>query len=105
MTKQGLCFILKSMRTVSEETTFVGVSELRTKFAQLMKRAKHSHVIIERHHKPLAVLLDPQDYQQMDKMLERFSDILLALEAKQRELAARDKDYVPLSQARQHFLK
>lgn len=93
------------MRTVHEETTLVGASELRTKLDEILKCAKHSHVIIEKHHKPLAVLLDPAEYKRIDDMLEQFSDILLALEAKSRELSARRKDYIPLKEARQSFFK
>ncbi len=92
------------MRTISEQTTLIGVSELRTHLSKVVKQAKYTRVIVERHSKPLLVLLDPVEYKRMDDMLEHLSDILLALEARVRELSKKNNS-VPLQTARKYFLK
>ncbi|GEM_PF-1378535 len=93
------------MQTISENTTLVPVSEIRTQFDAILKELKHSHVVIERHSKPVAVLIDPKEYKKMDEMLEHLSDVLLALEAHKREVPFKKQDYIPLEKARKYFSK
>ncbi|MCD6478256.1 MAG: type II toxin-antitoxin system Phd/YefM family antitoxin, partial [Candidatus Aenigmarchaeota archaeon] len=45
------------MITVKENTTLVGVSELRSGIDKILEKAREGLVIIEKRHKPAAVLL------------------------------------------------
>lgn len=87
------------MKTLRENTTLVQASELRTRLDEVLSRLKVSRVILEKHHKPVAVLVDPARYEAMEAALEEFSDTLLALQAKKREAGAGKSDFVALEDA------
>lgn len=76
----------------------MGVSELRTKLAQVLRAMKQSHVVLERRHRPVAILVDPVRYQKMGVLLDLLEDRALGYQAHQREKTAREKDYLSLDQ-------
>jgi PHD/YefM family antitoxin component YafN of YafNO toxin-antitoxin module len=86
------------MKTIQEKTTLVAVSELRTKMDQVLEALKHSTVMIERRHRPIAVLLDVEYYRQLDRMMERISDVLLAVEARERARSGTPKKDLTLDE-------
>lgn len=87
------------MKTIRENTTLVQASELRARLDEVISRLKVSRVVLEKHHRPVAVLVDPARYEAMEAALEEFSDVLLALEAKRRETGSKKSDFVPLEDA------
>ena len=46
------------MITVKKETTIAGLSELRTKSEEILRELKAHSVILEKHNKPVAVMVD-----------------------------------------------
>lgn len=92
------------MKIVKEQTTFAAVSELRTNLDAILRQMHDTCVILEKHNKPVAVMLDPEKYEEMEQTLESASDILLAFEARQRELAAKNIKYIPLDEAERRAL-
>lgn len=86
------------MRIVRERTAIASVSELRTAFDAILEQARESPVELERHNKPVAVLLDPKKFEEMQERLEQLEDILLAFEARDRERSARKGDYLSLEE-------
>ncbi len=84
------------MVTVKSETTLVGISELRTNAEEILKQMEHSTVIIERRHKPVAVMLPVAKYEEMEALLELVSDHLLVAEAKARYHRTPRKAYLSL---------
>ncbi len=82
------------MITVEENTTIVGVSELRTKLEEVLKASRHSKVIINQRNKPIAVLMDIDIYNKLDELLEEWSDQQLAREAKERMKKSRPSDFI-----------
>lgn len=93
------------MKTYHEDTTLVQTSELRTHLDEILKQLSKTPVVLEKHHKPVAVLIDPQKYAKMEEMIETIEDILFALEARERQKKVRRKDYIPLEVVEKHFLK
>lgn len=85
------------MKVVHENTTFVQASELRTHLDEILKQVSKSRVVLEKHHKPVAVLVDPKKYEEMEDILEGYSDLILALEARKRE-KRKNKKYIPLEE-------
>ena len=92
------------MKIIREKTTLVQASELRTKLDEVLLQLGSSRVILEKHHKPVAVLIDPKEYEQIEEALEQFSDLLLALEAKKREQKASNNNYIDLESVEKQFL-
>ena len=92
------------MKVVRENTTLVQTSELRTKLEEVLKRTKSSRVVLEKHHKPVAVLVDPEEFERMEEALESLSDILLALEAHEREKKTPRTSYIPLEVIEKKYL-
>lgn len=87
------------MKTIRENTTLVQASELRTRLDEVISRLKVGRVVLEKHHKPVAVLVDPARFEAMEAALEEVSDMLLALEAKRRETGSKRTDFVPREDA------
>ena len=84
------------MYTVKEDTTLVGVSELRTSLDRILKEAKFHKVIIEKRNKPIAVLMAIDRYNEVEAILDAIEDHELARIARQRERSASTKDYLPI---------
>ena len=87
------------MYTVKEDTTLVGVSELRTRIDKILKEAKFHKVIIEKRNRPLAVLIAIDEYNAMEALLDRIEDYELARMASRREKGASKKDYISIEEA------
>ncbi len=83
------------MRVVREKAAFAALSELRTHPDRIIAQLKETFVILEKHNKPVAVLEDPKRYEAMQQMLELATDLVLAFEARTRELSASKNDYIP----------
>jgi prevent-host-death family protein len=86
------------MRRVKGDTTLVGISELRTQADEILKVAQKEPVIVEKRHKPMAVLVPIGQYERTQDMLDRLEDHLLGLLAKEREQRSGRKDYLTLEE-------
>jgi len=86
------------MITVREKATIAGISELRNKSEEILKNVKDHGVILERHHKPVAVLIDYRKYQMLDEMLDFAEDYVLGVMARERDKKARPKDFVDVDE-------
>ena len=73
------------MITLKENTTLVGISELRTKIDAILEEIKKHHVMIEKRNKPVAMLLSIEEFDRLESLLEFIEDYGLAALAKQRE--------------------
>ena len=87
------------MHTVKEDTTLVGVSELRTRLDKILKEAKIHKVVIEKRNKPLAVLIAIDEYNAMEALLDRIEDYELTKIAMEREKSSSRKDYISMEEA------
>ncbi|MBP9866331.1 MAG: type II toxin-antitoxin system prevent-host-death family antitoxin [Candidatus Omnitrophica bacterium] len=84
------------MITVKNKTTIAGISELRTKSEAILKSAKDHRVVLEKHHKPVAVLLDYKKYEDFEQMLDFAEDYILGMLALQRDQSTPKTDYVDI---------
>lgn len=92
------------MYTFKGNTTLVGVSELRTKFDEMLKQAKDHKVIIEKRNKPTAVLLDINQYAKIERLLEELGDIALGYIAKSRDKRSKTSDYIDIDRVEREIL-
>lgn len=90
------------MHTVEENTTLVGITELRTKMREILKAMKDSKVVLEMRRKPFAVLLPLDRYKKMEEMLEILEDRVLGYIAKKRDLI-KEADYLSLEEVEKRF--
>ena len=91
------------MKIVRRPTAFAAVSELRTGMDAILSQLKETVVSIEKHGKSVAVLVDPERYEVMERALEEMSDRLLAAEA-HRRAAMKEVRSVPLKDIERRFL-
>ncbi|MBI2252736.1 MAG: type II toxin-antitoxin system Phd/YefM family antitoxin [Armatimonadetes bacterium] len=84
------------MFTVKEDTTLVGISELRTNFNKVLEAVSKSKVLLERRHKPLAVIVPIEKYNYMEELIELIEDSGLAHLAKERDLKSKPSDYIDI---------
>ena len=92
------------MKIIQEKTAFAAVSELRTQMDEILAQIAETPVFLEKHNKPVAVLLDPKSFETMQAALEAASDILLAFEARKRELSSKKQDYISLEEVEKRVL-
>lgn len=92
------------MRIFREQTAVAAISELRTKLDAILRQIKETSVLLEKHNKPVAVMVDPTKYERMQEAIETASDLLLAFEARRRESSRKERDYIPLAEAQRRAL-
>ena len=86
------------MRRVKEDTTLVGVSEFRTQVEAILKVAQKEPVIVEKRHKPMAVLVSIEQYDRTEGILDVLEDSILGLLAKEREQRSPRPHYLSLEE-------
>ena len=87
------------MNTIKEDTTLVGVSELRTRLEKILEEAKHHKVVIEKRNKPIAVLVAIERYNAIEELLDLIEDYELGRLASKREKRSSKKDYISFEKA------
>lgn len=93
------------MITLREDTTLVGVSELRTHMDKILQESKKHKVLIEKRNKPVAVLMAMEDYNKMEETLDVLEDLALGYLAKERESGSKSSDYVGIEEALKRMKK
>ena len=86
------------MITVKENTTLVGVSELRAGIDKILEKARKGLVVIEKRHKPQAVLMSSEEYEHIQHMLEIAEDLVLGHIAEDRYKGSKNSDYIDIKE-------
>ncbi len=84
------------MITVKKETTIAGLSELRTKSEEILKELKDHSVILEKHNKPVAVMVEYHRYELNEELLDLAEDYILGCLALKRDKGSASKDFVDI---------
>ncbi|MCI5149659.1 MAG: type II toxin-antitoxin system Phd/YefM family antitoxin [Candidatus Electrothrix sp. MAN1_4] len=84
------------MLTVKENTTFVGVSELRSGIDKILEKTRKGLVIIEKRRRPQAVLMSSEEYEYITGMLDVAEDLVLGFIASERLKNSNESDYVDI---------
>ena len=87
------------MFTVKEDTTLVGISELRTNFNKVLEMLNKYKVLLERRNNPLAVIVPIEKYNRMEKLIELIEDSGLGYLARERDLKSKASDYIDIDKA------
>lgn len=72
------------MHKIKENTTLVPITELRIKPKEILKEIEKNRVILEMHHKPVAVLLSLKSYELYEKFVDWAEDEYFSQIAKER---------------------
>lgn len=86
------------MITVKEDMVLIGISELRNKVSDVLSKIKKHRVILTKRNKPLGVIIDYDEYQEMQRIIDEVEDLALGYIAKDR-LERKGKKYVSLDEA------
>lgn len=86
------------MITVKEDTALIGVAELRTKAADVLKEIKKHRVVLTKRNRPVGVIIDYNEYEKIEQMLEEVEDIVLGKIAKER-IGRKDRKAITLEEA------
>ena len=86
------------MVTIKDKATIASISELRTKSESILKELKNHRVILARHNKPIAVMLDYQNYEAFEKMIELAEDYVLGSLAHERDQQSKKSDFVDIEE-------
>lgn len=72
------------MITVEEKTTLVGVTELRKVSKEILGKLKSNKVILTKHNKPVGVLVDYEEFREIEEIMEALEDYILGTLAEER---------------------
>lgn len=86
------------MINVKQDTTLVGVSELRLGIDKILQKAQNGLVIIEKRHKPQAVIMSSEEYEHMQAVIDVAEDLVLGAIARNRFESSNEKDYIDIEQ-------
>lgn len=84
------------MITFNEKSSLASLSELRTKSEEILKQLSTNKVILQKHNKPVAVMLSYSQYTLMENLLDRIEDYTLGMKALERDKGASGKDFVDI---------
>ena len=84
------------MMTVKENTTIAAISELRSQTEAILQSLKGNRVILERHKKAVAVMLDYKRFEVMEKMIDFAEDYILGSMALLRDKNSKSSDFVDI---------
>lgn len=84
------------MITIKENTILVGVSEFRKGIERILAKARTGLIVIEKRHKPTAVLMSNKEYEYMENIVETTEDIVLEAVANERYSKAKGNDYIDI---------
>ena len=84
------------MFTVKENTTLVGVSELRLGFEKILEKARSGLVVIKKRNKPQAILMSNEEYENLQNVVEMAEDLTLGFIARERFQNSSEKDYIDI---------
>ena len=84
------------MITIKENTTLVGVSELRSGIENILEKARKGLVIIEKRHKPAAVIMSNEEYDRIQHVLDTAEDLVLGFIADKRYKSSTSRDYIDI---------
>ena len=81
------------MITIKVKSTIANISELRKKETsdQLLKNLKDHNVVLEKHHSPVAVMIDFNQFAVIEKMVEFAEDYVLGMLAQERDKSSKEK--------------
>ena len=86
------------MLSVKEDTTIVGITELRKMIPEILKKIKQEKVILTRRNRPIGILVDYEEYERMEKLIEALEDQVLGQLAKERA-SRKDRKTIDLEEA------
>lgn len=86
------------MLTFKEDTAIIGVAELRSKAANVLKEIKKHKVILTKRNRPVGIIIDYGEYEKMEQLLEELEDIILGTIARER-LERKGKKAITLEDA------
>jgi prevent-host-death family protein len=88
----------QTMITINEKSTIAALSELRTKSEEILKQLSKNKVILQKHNKPVAVMLSYQQYSMLEELLDRVEEYTLGMVALERDKKASKKDFVDIEE-------
>ena len=62
------------MRRTDQMKTYVSLTELKAKTAKVLKETGKNYVIVEKHHKPVAVLMSLKEFQFAEDAMDELED-------------------------------
>ena len=86
-----------AMMTVRENTTIAAISELRSQTEAILHSLKENRVILERHKKPVAVMLNYKRFEALEAMIDFAEDYILGATALQRDKTSTKSDFVDIN--------
>ncbi|MFC1615903.1 hypothetical protein ACFL21_02075 [Patescibacteria group bacterium] len=73
------------MLNIDDDTVIVGATELRSNMPKISKDIKTKKIIVVKRGEPFAVLTDFEEYQEKEKVIDTFEDVVLGYLAKERD--------------------
>lgn len=82
------------MLALDEQAALIGVSELRKETQTLLRFLQTHKVILTKRNKPIAVVVDFDRYNEMERLIELIEDTAVGLIASEREKGTKKESYL-----------
>ena len=86
------------MITINEKASIAALSELRTKSEEILKQLATHKVILQKHNKPVAVMIAYKQYAVLEALLDKIEDYALGMAALERDKKTAAKDFVDIQE-------
>jgi prevent-host-death family protein len=86
------------MLTLKEDSSIIGITELRNKTSIVLNEIKKNKVILTKRNKPVGIIIDYNDYEKMLRIIDEVEDIVLGGIAMER-IKRKDRKAIPLEEA------
>lgn len=84
------------MITISDKATIAAISELRNKSEEILKQLGDHRVILQRHNKPVAVMIGYREYERLSQLIDLAEEYVLGMTALERDKKSGKKDFVDI---------
>jgi len=84
------------MITITDKSTIASLSELRTKSEEILKQLADHKVILQKHNRPVAVMLAFKQYEYLEKLLDFVEEYALGNLAKERDERSSKRDFIDI---------
>ncbi len=86
------------MLTLKEDSSIIGITELRNKSAIVLNAIKKNKVVLTKRNKPVGVIIDYDEYEKMLRIIDEAEDIVLGGIAMDR-IKRKDRKAISLEEA------
>ena len=81
---------------MGQDSISVNLSELRKGIDKILEKAKGKLIVVERRHRPVAVIMSTEEYRDIEEILKLAEDIVFGFIVRERFENSSGRDYIDI---------